>query len=66
MSKKSEMVKRLETLKEPGYYWWLPICFDLQFSKKEEWQVICWHPQNPTCPTQGYVIGPIECPWFQE
>ena len=62
MSDESMKAKRVETLTEEGWYWWLAICYDLEYAKEEEWQVVYWHPDSVNRVESGWVAGPLHLP----
>lgn len=49
-------------LKEPGYYWWLPLCSKNDYDKSEHWSIISWHPLNPQRQKSGIFVGPLKAP----
>lgn len=52
----------IKNLKEPGYYWWLPLCDIGKSDKDEYWTIINFHPMNDTRERSGVVFGPIVAP----
>lgn len=50
---------RPDQMVEPGYYWWLPAFLSDNPEKKENWQVISWHPANPARDRSGIFVGPM-------
>jgi|GEM_PF-3394619 len=52
----------IKNLKEPGYYWWLPMC-DVKSPENEKcWTIINFHPLHSHREKSGIVCGPIVAP----
>lgn len=44
---------------EPGYYWWLPVCYSGNANNPSHWNIIPWHPKDKQRKKSGTFVGPI-------
>lgn len=47
---------------QAGYYWWLPEFLLDHAQDPNSWQVVSWHPNNPTREKAGIFVGPLTPP----